>query len=46
LLIDNKKNGRVGDILRQSIDRNAKLSIISGYFTIYAFAELKKNLAR
>lgn len=44
MLIDNKKNGRVGDVLKQNINENSKLSIISGYFTLYAFAELKKEL--
>jgi len=46
MLIDNKKNGKVGDVLKQNITNNSKLSIISGYFTIYAFAELKKELTR
>ena len=44
MLIDNKKNGKVGDVLKQNIKTNSKLSIISAYFTIYAFAELKKEL--
>jgi SNF2 family DNA or RNA helicase len=44
VLIDNKKNGNVGDILKQNINANSKLSIISAYFTIYAFSELKKEL--
>ncbi len=44
MLIDNKKNGNVGDILKQNIKANSKLSIISAYFTIYAFKELKKEL--
>jgi len=44
MLIDNKKNGKVGDILKQNIKNGSKLSIISGYFTIYAYAELKKEL--
>lgn len=44
MLIDNKKNGRVGDVLKQNINKNSRLSIISGYFTLYAFAELKKEL--
>jgi len=46
VLIDNKKNGKVGDVLQQNIEINSKLSIISGYFTIYAFAELKKELTK
>jgi len=46
LLIDNKKNGKVGDVLKQNIKNNSQLSIISSYFTIYAFAELKKELTR
>ena len=44
MLIDNKKNGKVGDILKQNIKDGSKLSVISGYFTIYAFWELKKEL--
>jgi ERCC4-related helicase len=44
MLIDNKKNGRVGDVLKHNINENSRLSIISGYFTLYAFAELKKEL--
>lgn len=44
MLIDNKKNGKVGDVLKQNIKENSRLSIISGYFTIYAFSELKKEL--
>ena len=46
MLIDNKKNGKVGDVLKQNIKNNSKLSIISAYFTIYAFAELKKELTK
>ena len=46
MIIDNKKNGKVGDILKENIESNSKLSIISGYFTIYAFAELKKELSK
>jgi SNF2 family DNA or RNA helicase len=46
MIIDNKKNGKVGDILKQSIQKECKLSIISGYFTIYAFSELKKELIK
>jgi len=46
MLIDNKKNGKVGDVLKQNIKSNSKLSIISAYFTIYAFTELKKELTR
>ncbi len=46
MIIDNKKNGKVGDVLKQNISNNSKLSVISGYFTIYAFAELKKELSK
>lgn len=46
MLIDNKRNGKVGDKLKESIQNNSKLSIISGYFTIYAFNELKKELSK
>ena len=46
MLIDNKKNGKVGDVLKQNIRNSSKLSIISGYFTIYAFDALKKELSK
>ena len=46
MLIDNKKNGKVGDVLKESIQNNSKLSIISSYFTIYAFAELQKEFSK
>lgn len=43
-LLDNKQNGKVGDELKEDIKTNSKLSIISAYFTIYAYKELKKEL--
>jgi len=43
--IDNKRN-KVIDELRTSIVPNSKLSIISAYFTIYAYQSLKKELSR
>lgn len=46
MLIDNKKNAKVGDVLKQNIKSDSKLSIISTYFSIYAFSELKKELSR
>lgn len=43
-MIDNKSNGRICDELRDNLRKGSKLSIISAYFTIYAFNELKKEL--
>ena len=45
-IIDNKQQGRVIDELRDYIHKGSKLSVISAYFTIYAYAELRKELAR
>ena len=45
-ILDNKQKGRVIDELRENIRQGSQLSIISAYFTIYAFAELKKELAK
>ena len=42
-MIDNKKNGTVAEELRQEITKDSKLSVMTAYFTIFAFAELKKN---
>jgi len=41
---DNYKRGPVGDFLKEKIQKNAELSIVSAYFTIYAFEALKDQL--
>ena len=41
---DNKKRGSVGDILKNKILNDSKLSIVSAYFTIYAYKELKEKM--
>ena len=43
-ILDNKQFGRVGDELKKNIKSGSKLSVISAYFTIYAFNELYKEL--
>lgn len=45
-LLDNKVQGRVVDKLRENIKSGTKLSIISAYFTIYAYEELRKELEK
>lgn len=42
--LDNKNNGKVIDELKDNIKKGSRLSIISAYFTIYAFNELYKEL--
>lgn len=37
---------RLGDALGESIDDGAKLSIISSYFTVFAYGELKEELSK
>lgn len=44
-VLDNKKH-RVVDELKEELNKGSKLSIISAYFTIYAYAELKKELSK
>jgi hypothetical protein len=41
---DNHKRGRVGDFLKDSIAPSSDLSVVSAYFTIYAYKELKAKL--
>jgi hypothetical protein len=41
---DNYKRGSVGDFLREKITDGSALSIVSAYFTIYAFEAMKDNL--
>lgn len=44
MLLDNKRNGKVGDELRKHLADGSKLSIVSGLFSIYGFESLKKEL--
>ncbi|AKO96671.1 Superfamily II DNA/RNA helicase, SNF2 family [Marinovum algicola DG 898] len=44
MLLDNKKNGKVGDALREHLAEGSKLSVISGLFSIYGFESLKHEL--
>ncbi len=41
---DNRQRGTVGYFLKQKIHKNAELSFVSAYFTIYAFEALKSEL--
>lgn len=43
-MIDNKKNGTVYEELKENLRKGSKLSIISAYFTMYAYYELRKEL--
>ncbi|MDH2658959.1 helicase-related protein [Methanobacterium formicicum] len=43
-MLDNKKNGTVHEELRENLQKGSKLSIISAYFTIYAYYELRNEL--
>lgn len=44
LIRDNYSRGTVGDFLKDKIQEGSKLSIVSAYFTIYAFEALKDQL--
>ena len=41
---DNHNRGAVGEYLRATIQPGSKLSIVSAYFTIYAYEALKLQL--
>jgi len=41
---DNRHRGTVGDFLKAKVQENSTLSIVSAYFTIYAFDALKEQL--
>lgn len=43
---DNHTRGAVADFLREKIKSGSHLSIVSAYFTIYAYDALKENLDR
>lgn len=44
--LDNVGRNRLGDALARSIDKDARLSIISSYFTVFAYGELKEELSK
>ncbi|MCC3436721.1 MAG: DEAD/DEAH box helicase family protein [Microcoleus sp. PH2017_25_DOB_D_A] len=41
---DNRHRGNVGNFLKAKVEENSTLSIVSAYFTIYAFDALKEQL--
>lgn len=41
---DNHTHGKIGDFLKEAILKNSDISIVSAYFTIYAYHYLKNNL--
>ena len=41
---DNHRRGAVGDFLRATIQPGSHLSVVSAYFTIYAYDALKAHL--
>lgn len=44
MLIDNKKHGKVGDVLRRQLAQGGKLAVISDSFSLYGFQYLRKEL--
>lgn len=40
---DNHSHGTVGDFLKQAVSKSSDVSIVSAYFTIYAYHRLKNN---
>lgn len=43
-ILDNNKHGSVGQFLIDTIKQGSNLSIVSAYFTIYAYKHLKTQL--
>lgn len=43
---DNRDRGTVGEFLRSQIENGSSLSVVSAYFTIYAFDALQTSLRR
>ncbi len=45
-ILDNKGLGTVVDVLKEEINPGSKLSVISAFFSIFAYEELKKELSK
>lgn len=43
-ILDNRARGKVGDLLNDKIELDSNLSIVSAYFTIYAYNALRNKL--
>jgi hypothetical protein len=43
-ILDNLDRGSVGDFLQEKLENGSELSIVSAYFTIYAYAALQTEL--
>ena len=41
---DNHKQGKVGDFLKDNLQKDCDIDIVSAYFTIYAYYNLKQHL--
>ncbi|OHE05895.1 helicase-related protein [Sulfurimonas sp. RIFOXYB12_FULL_35_9] len=46
MLIDNKRNNKLGDVIKSHIKTNSNVSIVTNHFTIHAYKELKKELRK
>ncbi len=46
MLIDNKTQGKVGDVLAKATVKGSAVSIVTSEFSIYAFAALQKQLSQ
>lgn len=44
MIVDNRQNGRVGDIFRENISPKAKLSVLTNRLSLFTFQKLKKEL--
>ncbi|MEG2072662.1 MAG: helicase-related protein [Oscillospiraceae bacterium] len=44
--LNNKQSGTVAAELKEALQKGSRLSVVSAYFTIYAFAEMKKELSK
>ncbi len=46
MLLDNKAQGKIGDVLAERLAAGARLSLLSSAFSIYAYSLLKDHLKR
>jgi hypothetical protein len=43
-ILDNQGRGKIGEFLKGKIQNGSKLSIVSAYFTIHAYEQLRDKL--
>ncbi len=46
MLLDNKSQGKVGDVIGKALDESSEMAVLTSLFSIYGFAKLNRELSK